>query len=65
MSTGHAQHSHQSVLAGSLRHLSHAMRNEHVEEVVADLVGENDAKPDAALMSGGRTNRRGSERGKK
>lgn len=44
---------------------SHAMRNEHDEEVVADLVGENDAKPDAALMSGGRINRRGSESGKK
>lgn len=44
---------------------SHAMRNEHVEEVVSDPAGENDAKPDAAFLSGGRTNRRGSERGKK
>jgi hypothetical protein len=44
---------------------AHAMRNEHVEEVVTDPVSENDAKPDAAFLSGDRTNRQGSERGKK
>jgi hypothetical protein len=40
------------------------MRNENVEEVVADLVGENGATLQATLMNGGRTSRRGSERGK-
>jgi hypothetical protein len=40
------------------------MRNEHVEEGFVDLVGENGAKRDAALTSGSKTSRRGSERGK-
>jgi hypothetical protein len=40
------------------------MRNEHVEEVVADLVGKNGAKRGAALKSGGKTSRRGNEKGK-
>jgi hypothetical protein len=47
-----------------LTHYAHAMRNENVEEVVADLVGENGATLQATLMNGGRTSRRGSERGK-
>jgi hypothetical protein len=40
------------------------MRNELVEELVPDLVGENGRKPDAALISGGRTSRWRSESGK-
>jgi hypothetical protein len=40
------------------------MRNEIVEEFIPDLVGENGRKLDAALISGGRTGRRGSARGK-
>jgi hypothetical protein len=43
---------------------AHVMRNELVEELVPDLVGENGRKPDAALFSSGRTSRRGSEIGK-
>jgi hypothetical protein len=39
------------------------MRNEIVEKLVPDLVGENGRKLAAALISGGRTSRRGSERG--
>jgi hypothetical protein len=40
------------------------MRNEYVEEVVADLVGDNGAKREAAQRCGGKTSRRGSESGK-
>ncbi len=43
---------------------AHVMRNELVEELVPDLVGENGRKLDAALISGDRTSRRGSKRGK-
>ena len=43
---------------------THAMRNEHVEGVAADLVGENGAKRDAGRRYGGKTSRRGSESGK-
>jgi hypothetical protein len=40
---------------------AHGMRNETVEEVVAHPVGENGAKLEAPLMSGGKIIRRGSE----